>query len=523
MLGQTLFQQPLFTTIDLNTFVPNDHLLKRLDKVLDLSFIRELAQPYYHQKDGRPSIDPMIFFRMQIVAYMYGIDSDRRLCEEVHLNMAYRWFTRIPIEEKVPDHSSLSRTLTRLGKDFFDDVFDRILEQCRSIGLLKGERLMTDASLFEANASPDSLVKIDNVIDINEPAKKKDSRTSATKKPAEENAEKGKASAAESSKPKKKTSVTNATHISKTDPNAKIVSKAGTSNKRLYYKTHHTADADSRVITDCFVTPGNTGDNCPTEERLTMQMFKYGFKVEEFLADRFYGNGEFYKFLDNLNITAYIPIRRESFNQGHGSNIGFSYDKTKDTYTCKQGHVLTPYKNPVGAAGNTYVYRMLGGHCKTCPIKDNCLSGKGQLKDKTKKINRNINEEYINKAKEHSTTSEFKAHVHERFWKMEGLFAEGKENHCLKRAKYRGIDKVQVQVKMSSIVQNMKRILKHTESRLKGPKAAEMAAGQRPSQAFLRSIGSNLANLCSVIAISAARMDNLKKIFNGLRFSARFY
>ncbi len=166
---------------------------------------------------------------------------------------------------------------------------------------------------------------------------------------------------------------------------------------------------------------------------------------------------------------------------------------------------------------------MLGCHCKTCPIKEKCLSGKGQLKDQTKKINRNIYEEYINKAKEHSKTSEFKAHVHERFWKMEGLFAESKENHCLKRAKYRGIDKVQIQVKMSSIVQNMKRILKHTENRLKGPKAAKMAAGQRPSQAFLRSIGSNLAGLCSVIAISVARMDNLKKIFNGLRFSARFY
>ena len=182
MLGQTLFQQPLFTTIDLNTFVPNDHFLKRLDKVLDLSFIRELAQPYYHKKDGRPSIDPMIFFRMQIVAYMYGIDSNRGLCEEVHLNMAYRWFTRIPIEEKVPDHSSLSRTLTRLGKDFFDDVFDRILEQCRSIGLLKGERLMTDASLFEANASPKSLVKIDNVVDINEPVKKEEANEPVKKK-----------------------------------------------------------------------------------------------------------------------------------------------------------------------------------------------------------------------------------------------------------------------------------------------------------------------------------------------------
>ena len=520
MLGQTLFQQPLFTTIDLNTFVPNDHFLKRLDKVLDLSFIRELAQPYYHKKDGRPSIDPMIFYRMQIVAYMYGIDSDRRLCEEVHLNMAYRWFTRIPIEDKVPDHSSLSRTLTRLGKDFFDDVFDRILEQCRSIGLLKGERLMTDASLFEANASPKSLVKIDNVVDINEPVKKEEDKGTAKEKTKSSKSDKGDKSSEENGKAKKKPSVTNASHVSRTDPSAKIVSKAGTSNNRLYYKTHHTADADSRVITDCHVTPGNDGDNCVTEQRLTMQMFKYGFKVEDFLADRFYGSGEFYKFLDNLNITAYVPNKRESFNQGHGSNIGFSYDKANDTYTCEQGHVLTPYKKPVG---NTYVYRMLGCHCKTCPIKEKCLSGKWQLDNQMKKINRNKYEEYINKAKEHSKTSEFKAHVHERFWKMEGLYAEGKENHCLKRAKYRGIDKVQIQVKMSSIVQNMKRILKHTEDRLNGPKASEMAAGQRPSQAFLRSIGSILADLSSVIAISVARMDNLKKIFNGLRFSTRFY
>lgn len=252
MLGQTLFQQPLFTTIDLNTFVPKDHFLKRLDKILDLSFIRKLAQPYYQEKTGRPSIDPIIFFRMQIVAYAYGIKSDRMLCDEIHLNMAYRWFARIPIDENVPDHSSISRTLKRLGKDFFDEIFDQILEQCRRIGLLKGERLMTDASLIEANASPKSLVKIDNVVDINQPAKQEEPKSCSKKKSQPEEPEKSEQSTEGKGQSKKKPSVTNASHISRTDPSAKIVSKAGTSNNRLYYKTHHTADAESRVITDCY-------------------------------------------------------------------------------------------------------------------------------------------------------------------------------------------------------------------------------------------------------------------------------
>ena len=508
MLGQTIFEQPLFSTIDLNTFVPKNHFLRRLDTILDLSFIHKLAKPFYYENRGRPSVDPVTYFRMQIIAYMYGIDSDRRLCEEVHLNMAYRWFTRIPLDIKVPDHSSMTRTRDRLGEDFFQSVFDQILEQCQSIGLLRGERLMVDSSLFEANASPKSLVKIDKDPDIKDQNEERDESNTKRKGTSRKNRSDKKFT-------KSKSTVTNSSHISKTDPNAKIVSKAGTTNNRLYYKTHHTADADSRVITDCFVTPGNIGENTVTEDRITMQISKYGFKIKDFIADRYYGTGALYKFLDSLNINAYIPNRRVSFNQGHGSNQGFQYIEEKDYYLCKEGHILRPYKTPVGSSGNTFRYRMLGCHCKSCPQKSTCLSGNKQIETETKVINRNIFEDLINKTKEHSQTKDFKAHVYERFWKMEGLFAEAKNNHCLRRSKYRGKEKVQIQVTMTSIVQNLKRILFFTERKM----------GALQSSLPIADFTTNTVHmmLCKIFYKSALKFSiRLEYYYRTLRLSSHF-
>ncbi|MFK7824781.1 MAG: hypothetical protein AB8G05_11525 [Oligoflexales bacterium] len=180
--------------------------------------------------------------------------------------------------------------------------------------------------------------------------------------------------------------VSNSSHVSHNDPDA----KAGTSNKRLYFKTHHIVDADSRIITDCVVTSEAIGDCSIAQERMEIQRKKYQFQVNELIVDRFYGNGAFYSYLKEPGIEAFIRNMGKSFNEGHGSNIGFKYNKENDVYSCKQGHVLKPYKNTVGSAGNTYIYRMLGCHCKTCPQKLSCLSGRKRQLESEKKIIKEI-------------------------------------------------------------------------------------------------------------------------------------
>ena len=147
-------QNALFYEFCLENYVPQDHLLRQIDPLLDLSSLREHLAPYYSHT-GRPSVDPEVMVRMLIVGYCYGIHSERRLCEEVHLNLAYRWFCRLGLEGKVPDHSSFSDN--RHGRfrdsDAFRQLFESVLQRCMDEGLVGGEGFAVDASVVKADVS----------------------------------------------------------------------------------------------------------------------------------------------------------------------------------------------------------------------------------------------------------------------------------------------------------------------------------------------------------------------------------
>ena len=162
MQGRQAVHPQAIATIDLESFVAPDHFLRRVDRVLDLSFVHDLTAERYAPGRGRPSIDPEVFFRIQLVAYFYGIKSDRQLCEDIRYNLAYRWFCRLPLDDDVPDHSSLTRIRDRLGEEIFAQAFQRIVQQCRRTKLVHQDcRVMTDATLIAADAALDSLVHHD--------------------------------------------------------------------------------------------------------------------------------------------------------------------------------------------------------------------------------------------------------------------------------------------------------------------------------------------------------------------------
>jgi transposase len=159
MQGKKHYQDRLFSTVNLAAMIPKNHLLVRIDRALNLGFIYDLTEDLYCSENGRPSIDPILFFRMQLIGYPYGIRSDRQLCEEVHLNIAYRWFCRLNLEDEVPDHSSLTRIRDRFGVGVYRAIFERIILGLREKGLIKAKKVIVDASIFAADASMDSLVE----------------------------------------------------------------------------------------------------------------------------------------------------------------------------------------------------------------------------------------------------------------------------------------------------------------------------------------------------------------------------
>ncbi len=421
MQGRQEYQPELFVTIDLEAMIPKNHLLRKLDHLLDLSFIREHTKDFYCENNGRPSIDPELFIRMLLISYFYGIDSDRRLCDEIRFNLAYRWYCKLSLDQKVPDHSSMTRIRDRLGEVTFKKIFDHVVELCRKKGLVKSGQVMTDASLVRADAALDSLEKVDATEEEikNRPWFNKGEKYS------------------------------NQTHKSSSDPDATLANKTGV-HKALYYKVHSAADMRSRVILDCHVTTGSTHDTVVFKDRVETILDK-GIKVEEWIADRGYGSRENLEFLENKKIKHYIPLWRPQVGK---QEEGFKYDSKKDRFRCPKGHYLNGGNNK----DENKLYSLSLKICRTCPLYESCVSESDKRNGRGKRIRRNIHQPFFNKVIWREKKALFKAKLRERMWSMEGLFAEAKNFHSLDRARYRRLSKMQIQAYMISAVQNLKRL-----------------------------------------------------------------
>ncbi|MHB9148136.1 MAG: transposase, partial [Candidatus Amoebophilus sp.] len=295
--------------------VDDNHLLSKVNKYIDLSFTHQLVISSYNSRHGRPSIDPEIFFRMLLISYFYNINSDRRLCQEVRYNVAYRWFCKLELEDKVPDHSYLSRTRNRFGEKVFEALFTTILILCRKHGLLESNSMMTDSTLIKANASLNSLTPIETKTALSEKAARKRVKNKL-------------------GLPQSKT-ISNSTHISKTDKDSSLAKKEG-SPRELKYKIHNSIDALSRVIIDTHVTSGKTHDSQVYIERLNHIRGKYTLTIKEAIADRAYGSREIIDTLQRQGIVSYIPL----FSTKSGKAIqdaykaGFVYEKEQDRFVC---------------------------------------------------------------------------------------------------------------------------------------------------------------------------------------------
>ena len=288
MQGLHVFEPATRTVIDLESFMPHDHLLREVDRIVEPALIRELTAGCYAQGKGRPSIDPVVYFRMVLVAYLYGIDSDRRLCEDVYCNLAYRWFCRLSLEDEVPDHSSFSRIRDQYGEEIFEQVFKEIVKRCQQHGLVDEKCcVMTDATLIPANAALDSLVHNDPQ-QARQEAEALVGRTRAIEAPATRK-------------------ISNQTHTSRTDPDATLAQKRG-SPRQLKYKVHQSIDADSRVILDTHVTTGARHDNQPYLQQLKRIEERYQLTIHEAIADRGYGSAAIIRELTEQGKRTFIPL-----------------------------------------------------------------------------------------------------------------------------------------------------------------------------------------------------------------------
>lgn len=446
MQGQHQFQPELFSQIDYEALIPKTHLLRKIDRILDLSFLPSLTAHLYSESVGRPSVDPIIFVRMTLLSYLYDIDSDRRLCEEVGFNLAYRWFCRLSLTDTVPEHSSFTRIRDRLGEEIYKRIFLAVVEQCGKAGLVKGERVMADGSIIKANASIYNMEEREGVVheatksDYVDTTHSKDGLSSNDMRRGDIRGKK----------------ISNETHVSKSDPDSTLAGKAH-EYKSLAFKAHHIIDANSRVVMDAHVTTGAVSEVKVICDRVDAVEQNLDIKIGEAIADRGYGSAENLDALAKKGIETTIPLWSTRSGQSLFKDLenGFKIDQTNRSVQCPAGHEMKRR-----GRDNTHRrdrFEMRGDKCRQCPLADQCLS---DVERKNGKKIFYVSDFHDALVRTHAKQKEpeFKEKLQMRMWKMEGIFAEAKSHHGMRRARYRGLWKVQIQVYMTATVQNLKRL-----------------------------------------------------------------
>ena len=437
MMGrQKSDQSQLFYLFNLEARIPACHLLRRINPVVSriLADLREKLEPFYSEI-GRPSIDPELMIRMLIVGYCYGIRSERRLCEEIELHLAYRWFCRLDLDDKVPDHSTFS--VNRHGRfresDAFRQVFDGVVRACMDAGLVKGEGFAVDASVMEADASRYHGVTPE---EADWSAPERQTRAVAEFLGALDDDD----STADRKPPKV---------ISLSDPCSAWTAKA---NKRVQfgYGLNYLIDIENAVIVDVEATPARTYDEVSAARTMIERTEqRVGLKPRRLAADTAYGTGKFLGWLADAGIAPQIPVWDKSARKdGTFSRSDFTFDRERDVYVCPAGKLL----KTTGSIGDDHALRYLASKrdCDACPLKPQCCPNM-----LFRKVTRDINEDARDLARALMRTPEFDRSRDERK-KVEMRFAHLKTHHRFERMRLRGLSGARDEFHLAAIVQNLK-------------------------------------------------------------------
>ena len=438
MMGlQSSDQARLFYSFNLDERIPANHLLRRINVFVSQALAgihADLAVHYSHT--GRPSVDPELMIRMLIVGYCYGIRSERRLCEEVSLNLAYRWFCRLDLDDTVPDHSTFSKNRHGRFRDsnLLRYVFEQVVGLCLGNGLVKGDGFAVDASVIEADASRYHGVAPDEIdwAGIENPSRAVREYLETLDEAAELPPER---------KPPKV--------LSPSDPASAWTAKA---NKRVQfgYGLNYLIDNENAVFVDVEATPARTYDEvASTKVMLNRTKERFDLKPGLLTADSAYGTGKFLAWLINEAIEPHVVVRDFSNRKdGTFSRSDFTYDPEKNIYTCPNGKVLRTTGRIL--SDNTYRYRASVSDCRPCPLKEKCSPNTPQ-----RKIPRDVNEAAKDRARALVGTPEFEQSWDDRK-KVEMRFAHLKTHHRFERMRLRGLSGARDEFHLAATVQNLK-------------------------------------------------------------------
>lgn len=449
MMGLQKIEAQLSYEFDLDAHVPSNHLLREIDRFLDLGSIRDWLRPFYSHT-GRPSIDPELIIRMLVIGYVMGIRSERRLCQEVHLNLAYRWFCRLGLDDKVPDHSTFSRY--RHGKfresGLLRQIFEATVERCLMEDLVSGEGFAVDASLISADANKVRSIAAEDWSP--EVAREAGNRAAREYLETLDDAAFGAASPVQ---PK---------FVAKSDPVAQWT-RAEESCPYFAYATNYLIDTRSSVIMDVEATRAiRQAEVGASRTMLDRTEKRFGIRPDWLAADTAYGSSENLGWLvKKRSIIPFIPvIDKSERTDGTFSRSDFEWDEDNDQYICPEGHALKQYRrnysdpNRGKDTGGRKKCRALKATCQICPSREICCP-----KAEARYVTREPHEEAREFARECRKTKAYKVSRDKRK-KVEMLFAHLKRILGLTRLRLRGPNGAKDEFLLAAIAQNLRKLAK---------------------------------------------------------------
>ena len=392
-------QQEMMLLPPLESFIPHDHYLYKLNQILDLKFVHEAVRDRYCQDNGRPSIDPEVIIRLFLIQAMNGIPHVRELMRQVQVNLAYRWFIGYDLDEVLPDHSTLSKALRRFGEDVLNKLFEQSITRWQASGLVEGRVLHVDATTIRADLDRERVNKPDS-----------------------------------------------------SDPDARF-GRFPRQKIEPGYKQHTVADGKARVILGVSVTPADRSEHDEAVPIVDDVLSRMKEPPEAVCADAAYASGKNAQAMESRGIRLVSPPPKPKTYTGDEffSIEDFEYDEENDWFICPAGKQLK-YMTTEKKRGRR-TYRARHSDCSHCPLKPCCTNSERRHLKVTR------HHASLVRLRADSKTESFRSLYRARAPVIEGVFGEAKQWHSLGRAWRRGLSKMRVQSLLVAAIINFKRLI----------------------------------------------------------------
>lgn len=478
MMGVQDTQKALFSySVDLDKRVRSDHPLRRIAERIDFTFVCQEVKDFYGY-NGNESVDPSVIMKIMFLLFYDNVPSERELMRIIAERLDYMWFLGYGLDDEIPNHSVLSKARTRWGVDVFENLFTRIVAQCKLAGLIDGKKLHMDGSLVNANASNNAVLKgcPELIAQIREQLQ----------------GEMNKLDEPKDDRARIYYERKNRGLLNTTDPDAAIVRKGKVDGPRARYKTHRAVDNAHGVITATETTPGDVEENAKLMDLVEQHERNTQEVVVTVVADTQYGTADNFRICNERGICSHMgdmlaPQLKTGRREGIFAYEDFRYDPNTDTFTCPAGQTLTRRKHK--KRRKAYEYACPMPVCRVCVLRPQCTKAKGVART----VKRHYNQEAVDAGRAQSHSADGKKDRLRRKWLMEGSFADAANNHGFKRSRWRRLWRQKIQDYLIAAVQNVRILLSHADPRpaaviqeLKATIRTHFSALCRPYSAIFR-------------------------------------